>query len=53
MSSFRIRPRFKHVIQGEKDELEIKIRSELEQDNQFIYHYLPGHLYINPDYAIE
>ena len=51
MSSFRIRPRFKHLIQGNKDELEGQICEALDKEGQFIYHHLDDHIYIkiHPD----
>ncbi len=47
MSSFRIRPRFKHLIEGnQKDVLEYQIRTALEQEKQFTCTHLPDHMYI-------
>ena len=47
MSSFRIRPRFKHRIKGEKPELEQRIKEALIQESkQFIYNQLPDHIHI-------
>ncbi|WP_425390746.1 hypothetical protein [Ekhidna sp.] len=47
MSSFKIRPRFRHVIVGKKEEIEntllIGVKAKTET---FISNYLPGHLYI-------
>lgn len=52
MSSFRIRPRFKHLMEGiQKENLETKICEELEKDGQFTFSHLPDHVYIriHPD----
>ncbi len=52
MSSFRIRPRFKHLIRGtQKDELESAVCLALEHNEQFVFNYLPDHIYIkiHPD----
>ncbi|CAD5277237.1 MULTISPECIES: hypothetical protein [unclassified Imperialibacter] len=52
MSSFRIRPRFKHRVEAvQKDELESAICAALEQNKQFTFTNFPDHLYIkiNPD----
>lgn len=46
MSSFRIRPRFKHSIQGTQNELEEKVLSSFKTDKLFILDHLPGHIYI-------
>ncbi|MEM7549506.1 MAG: hypothetical protein AAF363_07525 [Bacteroidota bacterium] len=46
MSSFRIRPRFKHLIKGNKEQVEEQLYSALKSDSQFITNYLPGHIYI-------
>lgn len=46
MSSFRIRPRFKHEIIGQQNVIESELCDALDQQKQFNYHYLPGHLYI-------
>ena len=46
MTSFRIRPRFKHIIRAQQDELEQHICEALKQDEQFVYSYLSGHVYI-------
>ena len=46
MSSFRIRPRFKYLIESEKSELELKIRNSLQTEKQFTVNYLPGHIYL-------
>lgn len=46
MSSFRIRPRFKHLIDATQEDLEQKIGEALEQEDEFIHTYLPGHIYI-------
>ena len=46
MSSFKIRPRFKHFISGNRESLEEKIIKNLKESEELIYVYLPGHLYI-------
>ncbi|MEQ9468270.1 MAG: hypothetical protein RLN88_12725 [Ekhidna sp.] len=46
MSSFKIRPRFKHIYKGNKEELEKRIVENLEKDTQFVHNFLPGHVYI-------
>ncbi|MEQ8530822.1 MAG: hypothetical protein RIB86_03175 [Imperialibacter sp.] len=47
MSSFRIRPRFKHRIENtQKEELEVTIRTAPELGKQFTCTHLPDHLYI-------
>lgn len=47
MSSFRIRPRFKHLMKGiQKEALESKISMALKQNDQFTFNHLPGHIYI-------
>lgn len=46
MSSFRIRPRFKHQIKGKKDELERRICDVLEKEKQFVFTHLPDHIQI-------
>lgn len=52
MSSFKIRPRFKHFYKGNKEELEKRIVESLEKDNQFVHNHLPSHVYIkiHPDH---
>lgn len=51
MSSFNIRPRFKQFVKGEKEDLEKRIVENLRKEKQFIFNYLPGHVYIkiHPD----
>ncbi|MEO9483925.1 MAG: hypothetical protein ABJG47_10785 [Ekhidna sp.] len=52
MSSFKIRPRFKQVIKGKKDDLEQKLLAGIKQkEAHFVSNHLPGHLYIriHPD----
>ncbi|MEP5610801.1 MAG: hypothetical protein ABJP45_01065 [Cyclobacteriaceae bacterium] len=51
MSSFGIRPRFKHMQSGERDQIEQKIQDALENEKQFIFMRLSGHLHIkiHPD----
>lgn len=47
MSSFKIRPRFKHIVHGKKDALEEKLVKGVEQKKDaFVSNHLPGHLYI-------
>ena len=47
MSSFKIRPRFKHVTPGKKEEVEKKLVEGVQQKTEtFVTNYLPGHLYI-------
>ena len=46
MSSFRIRPRFKHFIKTNKDELEHTIRTALAQEKLFVFNHVPGHICI-------
>ncbi|MEM0940139.1 MAG: hypothetical protein AAGI25_10170 [Bacteroidota bacterium] len=46
MSSFKIRPRFKHFFHGKKERLEKKILEGLDKSDGLIYNYLPGHVYI-------
>ncbi len=46
MASFKIRPRFKHFYEGDKEALEQKILKDLKKKEQFIHNYLPGHIYI-------
>lgn len=49
MSSLRIRPRFKHVIEAEKEDLQRKIHDALQQEELLTYTVLPGHTYIRID----
>ncbi|ELR71521.1 hypothetical protein C900_02584 [Fulvivirga imtechensis AK7] len=51
MSSFRIRPRFKQLIKAHHGDIEQKIRMALANEKQFVFKYLPGHIYIriHPD----
>ena len=46
MSSFKIRPRFKHFFRGKKEELEKVIVTSLNEREEFVHNYLPGHIYI-------
>ncbi len=47
MSSFKIRPRFKHLVTGNKEELEKRLIDGIEEKGSpFISTHLPGHLYI-------
>ena len=47
MSSLRIRPRFKHLLKAQKDNLVTKICASLEKEKQFSFHSLPDHIYIS------
>ncbi len=51
MSSFRIRPRFRHFIKADKSELEHTISTALTLENQFIFSHIPDHICIkiNPN----
>lgn len=51
MSSFRIRPRFRHLIKGQKETLEAHIQLALEQEDHLVHNHVPGHFYIkiHPD----
>ncbi len=49
MSSFRIRPRFKHVQPGTSSELEEQILEAIKTKDQFIATHVPGNLYIKID----
>jgi hypothetical protein len=44
MSSFRLRPRFKHRISGNQESLEHLIKEALEDHESFTSQHLPGHL---------
>ncbi len=47
MSSFKIRPRFKQIITGNKEELEQRLLDGIKKEEaQFATSHLPGHLYI-------
>lgn len=47
MSSFRIRPRFKHLIKNSnKEELEKHICDELRKTKAFVFTHIIGHIYI-------
>ena len=46
MSSFRIRPRFKHIIKTDKDELERTISAALAQEKRFSFYQFPDHICI-------
>ncbi|WP_436515632.1 hypothetical protein [Ekhidna sp. To15] len=47
MSSFKIRPRFKQIIAGKKEELEQMLVEEIsKKDSSFTLSHLPGHIYI-------
>ena len=49
MSSFHIRPRFKHRLGGSKEQWEQQLRKAIEREEEFMATYLPGHLYIKID----
>ncbi|GAB4231272.1 MAG: hypothetical protein Tsb0034_03500 [Ekhidna sp.] len=46
MSSFKIRPRFKHTLEGDKEDWENRLVSSLQTNNLFLLGHLPGHIYI-------
>ncbi len=46
MSSFRIRPRFKHFIRIDKNGLEHIILTALAQEKLFVFLHVPGHIFI-------
>ena len=46
MSSFRIRPRFKHFIRTDKEELEQSISAGLANEKLFVFQQIPGHVCI-------
>ena len=47
MSSFKIRPRFKQMVSGRKDEIEHMLLDGIKQKDEFFTaSHLPGHLYI-------
>lgn len=46
MSSFRIRPRFKHSIVGTQQQVEEKLKSALAEEELFSSSHLPGHLHV-------
>ena len=46
MSSLRIRPRFKHIIPGDKEALEEKLCRALESEELVFHDHLPGHIYV-------
>lgn len=46
MSSFRIRPRFKHELTGEQDEIEAHILESAQKSDLFKVSHLKGHIYI-------
>ena len=53
MSSFKIRPRFKHTVSGKLEDLELRLLNGLaKKSDSFISNHLPGHLYIkiHPDH---
>lgn len=52
MSSFRIRPRFKHRVEHiDKDDLEKRICNALKDHKQFSYNHLTDHIYIKINLA--
>jgi hypothetical protein len=46
MSSFRIRPRFKHRIAGQSELLEKELANNLSDKSSFSLLHLPGHIYL-------
>lgn len=46
MSSFRIRPRFKHLVIESQEHLEERICEALKKEKQFVCNHLSNHLYI-------
>lgn len=46
MSSFRIRPRFRHTFQAKKEEFEELLCATLKGENGIVFDHLPGHIYI-------
>lgn len=46
MSSFRIRPRFKHQVNAQQEVIEKQICTALANKKQFVFNYTPGHIYI-------
>ena len=46
MSSFRIRPRFKHLIKAHQADIEQQVCVALAGEKQFVFNRLPGHVYI-------
>lgn len=46
MSSFRIRPRFKHVIVGDQEQVEERLQLAVAKEKLFSSSHLPGHLHI-------
>lgn len=47
MSSFKIRPRFKHLVSGNKEELEKRLLENIQaKESDFLCTHLPGHIYI-------
>lgn len=53
MSSFKLRPRFKHTVIAMQEELEKDLLKGIKQKEEtFVFNYLPGHLYIkiHPDH---
>ena len=52
MSSFNMRPRFKHTVIAVQEDLEKELLKGIKQkETTFVFNYLPGHLYIkiHPD----
>lgn len=49
MSSFRIRPRFKHQLPGKQEETEALILHHLQTHPDFIVSHLKGHIYVKSD----
>lgn len=46
MSSFRIRPRFKHVVSLDQDLLETSLKEQIKESETFSSTYSPGHLIV-------
>lgn len=53
MSSFRIRPRFKHKVKGDKATIEGRIQEALSAEAYLTSTYLPGHIYIRVKPTIQ
>jgi hypothetical protein len=53
MSSFKIRPRFKHAFAGEREIFEQKIVNELKNSHRLVFTYLSGQLYIKFHSKVE
>jgi hypothetical protein len=53
MSSFKIRPRFKHAFNDTKEALEHTIVSHLKREERLTYTYVPGHLDIKMHHSLQ